>query len=213
MIKNMVSDGTRDMQEVIMCGGRRREGLTMCICLQLVVRQCDFYIVFGIMGAFINGPEEDGMRGTLTGPQLASSPCCEADSFAQRRLIWSALRPSSSPLISVHFFVPMRCTASAISASSSALHALPSAVAFREQRADRKRGRSRYLCRLGFRLRTSDGNDGRPRFRFGGIGKTYLAPNAAKNDGNGNSSSSQRIPAVGLASAAAAAATDMSSIL
>jgi len=67
---------------------------------------------------------------------------------------------------------------------------------------------------LGFRLRTSDGNDGRPRFRLGGIGKTYLAPNAAKNDGNGNSSSSQRIPAVeGVASAAAAAATDMSSIL
>jgi len=108
MIKNMVSDGTRDMQEVIMCGGRRREGLTVCICLQLVVRQCDFYIVFGIMGTFINGLKGEEMRGTLTGPQLASSPCCEADSFAQRRLIWSALRPSSSPLISVHFFVPRR---------------------------------------------------------------------------------------------------------
>jgi hypothetical protein len=134
MIKNMVSEDTRDMQEVIMCGGRRREGLTVCTCLQLVVRQCDFYSVFGIMGAFINGPKEEGMRGALTGSQLASPPCCWADSFAQRRLIWSALRPSSSPLISVHFFVPRRCTASAISASSSTLHALPRAVAFSEQK-------------------------------------------------------------------------------
>lgn len=70
----------------------------------------------------------------------------------------------------------------------------------------------RYLCFFGLRFRTSDGNDGRPRFRLGGIGKTYLAPNAAENDGNGNSSSSQRIPAVvGIASAAAATAA-MSSI-
>ena len=136
MIKNMVSEDTRDMQEVI--GGRLKEGLNVCTCLQLVVRQCDFYIVFGIMGAFINGPEEEGMRGALTGPQLASPPCSWADSFAQRRLIWSALRPSSSPLISVHFFVPRRCTASAISASSSALHALPRAMAFDEQKERKK---------------------------------------------------------------------------
>lgn len=116
-----------------------------------------------------------------------------ADSLPHRRLIWSALRPSRSPLISVHFLSPMRCTASTINASSSVLHSLTtlwkSTIAYLFTTFILRKN---YLCFFGLRLRTSSGNSGRPRLRLLSIGKTYLAPNTSTNEGNGSSSSSQR---------------------